>query len=126
MASYQKKVKPIVGLNILLLMMLFSGCTDKVATNEFDQVCTYFDELKGALQKEDMSPVQRDFYIAEKITSGIPESSNARIAWEAISYAESERYELFKTSAQEVLGRDWHCESMQKLADSLSKFEPDE
>jgi|SRR5690606_35974032 len=125
MASYQKKVKLIHGLSVVLLSLL-SGCADKVATNEFDQVCTYFDELKDALQKEDMSPVKRDLYITEKITSGIPEASEARIAWAGISYAESERYELFKTSAQEVLRRDWHCESMKTLADSLSKFDLDE
>ncbi len=47
----------------------------------------------------------------------LSDSSAAKVSWQAIISADpSERYDLFKSGAEEVLDKSWHCLSMKRIA----------
>ena len=85
--------------------------------SDFDQVCGYFEALEQLPDLESMTQRERNEFIVEKTRKQLPNSSNARAAWDAISSAEpQQRYELFKSAAESVLNKTWDCPAMKKLA----------
>jgi hypothetical protein len=107
---------------ILIVFICFSlsGCA---ADNDFDAVCGIFKELRAKSDLDQLSRQQRAAFVTDKINKNLHTSSAARIAWEAIAAAEpSQRYELFKGDAEEVTGKSWDCEAMQKLASTAGDW----
>ena len=109
-----------VYLAVLFLMPGIAQATD----NDFDKVCQYFEDLSQEPLVEKMSYLERNEFIVQRIKENLPQWSNARASWEAISSAVSEqRYELFKTGAESVIHRSWNCSAMEKLAPRTGVFE---
>ena len=107
----------------LLFSFLFAFSTIQAAENDFDKVCDYFKELAKKSNVNSMTHLQRNNYILERINKNLPTTSNARVAWEAVSNAESDqRYELFKSSAELVLNSRWKCKAMAELANKTGEF----
>src|SRR5690606_22969771 len=99
--------------------LIFNGCTVENKIHDFYAVCDYFKELELAISSTAMDHEQRNDFIMARIRANLPETSNARIAWEAISSAVSEeRYGLFKYAADSIQNTDWQCEPMKELAGS--------
>jgi len=113
--------------NILVFftaIAISSGCTAENKVDDFHAVCDYFGELKASTNLTEMNHEQRNDFIMERILTNLPETSNARVAWEAISAADSaERYGLFKYAADSIQDTDWKCEPMKELAGSAGVFE---
>jgi len=92
--------------------------------NEFDKVCNYFSQLQKSPKVDEMTHRQRNNFIIKKINSELSETSNARVAWEAVAFAVAEqRYELYKSSVESVLKKEWSCAAMQQLAHKTGEFE---
>jgi len=54
----------------------------------------------------------------------LPANSNATATWTAISSAvPDQRYLLFKSVADSLQHKKWHCKSMEKLAPKTGHFE---
>ena len=109
---------------IFLLFGLNIVCFQTQATeNDFDKVCSYFQALEKNSQVTTMTHLQRNDFILNKINKNLQPSSNARVAWESVGSAEgSQRYDLYKSSAESVLKGKWQCEAMAKLADKTGEF----
>ena len=91
--------------------------------NDFDKVCRYFQLLEKESNLEKMTNLERTDFILENINKNLKPSSNARAAWEAISYAVADqRYELYKSATESVLKKKWQCEAMKKLAPITGEF----
>lgn len=107
----------------LLLFTLFISCSSYATENNFDSVCRYFQELDKNTHVENMTNLQRNDFIIDRINKNLPPSSNARAAWEAIGYAVAEqRYVLFQSAAESVLNMPWQCPTMQKWAAKTGEF----
>ena len=93
------------------------GCADNnETTNDFQAVCTYFQELDRQEDVNSLTTEERNKFIVARIEQNIPASA-ASVSWEAVSYADAEqRYEIFKLGAESELKEDWNCPSMEKLA----------
>ena len=90
--------------------------------NEFDVVCGIFKELLNKSDLDKLSAQQRGAFVTEKVHKALDSSSATRVSWEAIVAAEpSQRYELFKTGAEDVLGKSWSCKPMEALASSAGE-----
>lgn len=94
-----------------------SGCTDNYETiNDFQAVCTYFQELEQQENVNSLTAEDRNKFIVARIEQNIPASA-ASVSWEAVSYAVAEqRYEIFKMGAESELKETWDCPAMEKLA----------
>lgn len=104
--------------------LIFSGCTVENQIHDFYAVCDYFEELELAISSTAMDHEQHNNFIMDRILANLPETSNARVAWEAISAADStERYDLFKYAADSIQDTNWKCEPMKELAGSAGVFE---
>ena len=87
------------------------------ADNDFDTVCSVFKALQASPNLAKLSPQQRQAFVTEHIDKMLDKSSAARISWEAVAAADpDQRYEIFKSGAEDVLGKSWECESMRQLA----------
>lgn len=93
------------------------GCTEKVAVkNDFQAVCTYFQELDRQENVNSFTAGERNKFIVARIKKNIPASA-ASISWKAVNYAVAEqRYEIFKIGAESELKETWDCPAMEKLA----------
>jgi hypothetical protein len=101
---------------VVLNVGLF-GCTDNNdAPNDFQAVCTYFEELVKLENVNSLTAEDRNKFIVARIEQNIPASA-ASISWEAVSYAVAEqRYEIFKMGAESELKETWDCPTMERLA----------
>lgn len=105
------------------LVTLFISFPSHAAETDFDKVCRYFQQLEQLADVNSMTHQQRNTFILDKITNNLPISSNARAAWEGISYADAnQRYELFKSAAESVINVPWSCTAMEKLAAKTGEF----
>jgi len=78
---------------LLFFIFLLSSHSVSSAENDFDKVCDFFKKLDSAL-------IQRNA---------------ARQAWEVIGYAvPNERYEIYQSTAKELLKSNWQCSFMEK------------
>jgi hypothetical protein len=85
-------------------------------------MCIYFDQLNEALVSKKVSAVERMQFIDKIVTEELSEQNTAKQLWEVLKYAvPDERYELFKSTAEEQLGHAWECKSMEKLISSTGK-----
>lgn len=111
---------------MLLLVTLMGGyfvSSIYAKENDFDAVCGYFQELKALPKLGSLDHSQRNDFIVSRLKSGLPESSNARAAWEAISNASPEmRYDLFVSAANSVGNKTWSCLAMEYLAPNTGEF----
>lgn len=105
------------------LFALFVGPSAHAEKSDFDNVCQYFEQLDKLNDVGNMSNMQRNDFIINKIDKSLPQTSNARAAWLAIDSAVPEvRYELFKSAADSVLGKQWECSAMLKWATKTGEF----
>jgi hypothetical protein len=108
-----------------LIAFVFFACfavTACAADNDFDVVCGIFKELQNKPDLDKLPPQQRGNFVTEKVNKSLDSSSAARVSWQAIvAAAPSQRYELFKDGAEEVLGKSWSCKPMEMLASSAGK-----
>jgi len=99
----------------ILSLLLISGPVLS-ANNDFNTVCGYFDKLHMELSNRQLSKIERRNYISSLVKKGLSSDSAARSAWEVVIYAVPEqRYDLYKTSAEETTNKKWQCDSMEKL-----------
>jgi len=104
----------LLSFTLLTLLAGSTGCTEKVIETDFEKFCGYFQALD---QQDAMSAEARYRFIMHKIDQGLPANSNARAAWMAIVNAvPEERYELFKSVAEDVYPLLFDCPTMEKLA----------
>ena len=107
----------------LLIGAIFASVTAQAAENDFDKVCGYFNALVKENSVDSMTNIKRNDFILNKTNSYLKPTSNARVAWEAISSADaSMRYDLFQSSAESVIKSKWQCEAMKKLAPITGEF----
>lgn len=105
---------------VCVIVSVLYGCADSSSSSpsgsSFDLVCSAFDMLDSNANYESMSNLERNEFITKQIHKLTP-NSNAAMAWDAVSSAQSDqRYEIFKIAAEEVTGQEWHCDSMKHLA----------
>ena len=101
--------KILVALGCILSFSVFSQ------GNDFDKFCRYFEMLDKDLAIKSMSDLQKTDFISELVTQNIENNSPARQIWEVIIYAvPDERYEIFQSTANELLKKNWKCYSMKK------------
>lgn len=121
-----------MNLQIIPLLLIFLSShliaseklTNKELDNNFDKICNYFQALKKLSKQKTLTHLERNRFIIDKINHELKSDSNAKLAWEAISFATSEqRYELFKSGAESVLNRKWDCDEMKQLAKITGEFE---
>lgn len=99
---------------LIAFTLLASSCVT-AADNDFDKVCNYFQQLDSLIAKKAMSNSQKADYISKHVNEELKASSPAREAWEVIVYAvPEERYDIYKSTAEEILGKTWRCDSMLK------------
>jgi hypothetical protein len=104
---------------VFFIFFTFSACA---ADNDFDVVCGIFKELQNKPDLDKLSAQQRETFVTDRVTNTLDSSSDARVSWEAVVAAEpSQRYEIFQSGAQEVLGKSWSCKSMEDLAPSIGE-----
>ncbi len=110
----------------VLSVVVLLACSDKVETeNEsgFEVICDSFQDLQKHKNITQMTHLQRNDFIVEKLSKTPPEDY-AKISWEAVSSASPEvRYEIFKMGAEEALGESWHCDAMESLAPTTGVVE---
>lgn len=105
-----------VKLGLVSAFIFIYGCDEQKKLNEFDLVCSYFQDLKKVDNVNSMSAEQRNKFIIDKISKNIPSHSAAQ-SWDAVSYAvPEERYEIFKIGAESSLDQEWNCSAMEELA----------
>ncbi len=109
--------------NILLAIALFSVSVNcHSAENDFDKVCDYFAKLQTSIKIQPLTSAERGKFISDLVVKNLQAQSAARQAWGVVIYAAPEvRYELYKTSAQEVLKREWSCGAMEALIASAGE-----
>lgn len=109
--------KILIASTCVVLSAGLLGCADNSeTTNDFQAVCTYFQELEKLESVNSLTAEGRNKFIVTLIEKNIP-ASDASISWEAVSYAVAEqRYEIFKMGAESVLKETWDCPAMEKLA----------
>lgn len=103
--------------------LLISSFSLYAEENDFNKICHYFQFLEKQKSVDKMSIIERNDFILGKINTNLKINSNARVAWEAISYAIGEqRYELFQYAAESVIKTKWRCNAMKKLAPVTGEF----
>ena len=106
---------------LIVFALLASSCVT-AADNDFDKVCGYFQQLDILVAKKAMSNSQRIAYISKHVNKELKASSSAREAWEVIVYAmPEERYDIYKSTAEEILGKAWQCDAMLKQIATTGK-----
>lgn len=100
---------------IPLFFIMLLICSHAYSASDFDEICSFFNELNSHPLVETLTPVQRYIFINEKVEN-LPSASYARITWEALASTTNERYALFQQAAVEVTGTSWQCSSMQELS----------
>ncbi len=107
---------------IILLLCALLPATVFSASNDFDEMCDYFTKLDKTLAIKNMSKSQQTAFINERIIKNLKENSSARKIWEVIIYAvPEERYEMVKSTAIELLHKDWQCKSMKNHISKTGK-----
>ena len=107
---------------VFFLLYFALSFSSHAKSEDFDKVCSYFQELEKLVNVNTMTHLQHNDYILGKLNN-IPPASNARVAWEAIASAIPEqRYELYKSSAESVLNQKWQCSAMERLAPKTGEF----
>lgn len=115
-------IKTVFACSVLFLSTIYSFAHAEM--NDFDMVCGYFQELSKQANVDKMSHLERNDFIVSKINKNLPDKSNAKSAWQAISAAVAEqRYELYQSSVESVLKKKWQCNAMEKLAPLTGLFE---
>jgi len=86
-------------------------------TNDFDQVCGYFDSLEEEIVNREMSSDDKFKFIYDHIIKNLSPDSPAKISFDAvIGYVPVEgRYALYIDAAESTLHKNWKCESMDTL-----------
>lgn len=111
---------------LFLLVGFLTSCSESsesVNHKGFSLVCDYFQELQTHKKLSELTRDQRNNFIVEKITKTLPDSI-VWAAWDVASYVElKERYGVFRTSAEEVLGMSWTCDAMMDLAPTTGVFD---
>ena len=116
--------KRLVIFGCVVLSVGLLGCADNSETiNDFQAVCTYFQELEKLENVNSLTAEGRNKFIVALIEKNIPASA-ASISWKAVSYAVAEqRYEIFKMAAESELKETWDWPAMEKLAPLTGAFE---
>lgn len=100
---------------LFLLITLLVPFPVFAAENDFDKVCSYFEKLDSVLTHKKMTKSQKAKYISALVTKELKVNSSARETWEVVIYAvPEERYEIYKSTAVELLNADWKCDAMKK------------
>ncbi len=100
----------------------YAGASENAfaGSSDFDAVCQHFSTLDKKLKSDKLSNKQRREFINGLVAKTLADDSPARQALDVVVYAvPAERYEMFQFTAQEVTGKNWSCESMNKLMDSV-------
>ncbi|GAA3943735.1 hypothetical protein [Litoribacillus peritrichatus] len=97
-------------LTLLIFVLILSGCS-----NDFNTICTYYDELSKHPSIDSLSPKERYNLISKKVDD--LDDSNAKAIWSVLGTAAAdEQYEIFQRAAVETDGgSDWECPTMEAL-----------
>jgi len=69
-----------------------------------------------------MTATQKYDFISELVMKELNANSAARQAWEVIGYAvPDERYEIYQSTAEEILKSKWQCASIKKHISNTGK-----
>jgi len=71
---------------VFFLLYFALSFSSHARSEDFDKVCSYFQELEKLVNVNTMTHLQHNDYILGKLNN-IPPASNARVAWEAIASA---------------------------------------
>ena len=112
---------------VFILLALLSACTDEQKpTNvqhsdlsEFNQLCSYFDELSQHSSIATLSGKEKNDFIMGRLEN-LSTDGNAKLAWSAIRNftPNEERYSMFKQGVESIIEQEWDCSSMEMLAAS--------
>lgn len=112
-------MKNFVVFTLLSLIYSTSAYSGNEATDssfDYDQICVYFGQLKATTSKKNMSAKAREEYISKRVSENLAEQSDARALWHVIRYAvPKERYEIFRSTVEDLSGQNWECPAMQEL-----------
>lgn len=110
-------------LPLLILLVITSPIRAGGTEPDFDIVCNIFSGLEAHPDLESFDQKQRSNFVMTEIQKTLPDTSDARAAWEAISHATpGMRYELFKSAADSSGFKNWECPSMEVLADVIGEM----
>lgn len=99
----------------VFFVFLLTPLSVSSAENDFDKVCGYFKKLDHALLQQKMTHTQKANFISGLVTRELETNSAARQAWEVVGYAvPDERYEMYQSTAAELLKSNWQCFFMKK------------
>lgn len=104
---------------LLLATGIAAGCNH---VGDLEKVCAAFTQLAAEPKLERMDHDARLNFVNERVHERLWSFSKVESLWQHIPNYESEaRYRMFQRTAQELLGRDWHCPDMERLAPTLSE-----
>ena len=99
------------------MAIVLDGCSSP--EHELDQVCEAFQQLQRHPALDSMSANARMSYVEDRV-GPLSALGHVRMMWESVPNTTAEsRYNIFKTSADELLGRDWRCSAMEQMAPTL-------
>ena len=98
----------------LIALSFVAACS---STNDFDTVCSYFEQLEETARVKTLSSDEKFTFINELINKNMPTENPAKESWNAVvGYLPPEgRYAIYKDAAESTLERSWQCTSMETL-----------
>lgn len=118
----QKICYPIVA--AVFLYGLPVVATENASSDEagYDLICQYFIDLDEVVSKGAVTPVQREQFVSARVNAHIAKQSDPWALWDTIRYAvPEERYEMFKSTVEEITGKAWECKSMEQLISTVGE-----
>ncbi|MDB4985023.1 MAG: hypothetical protein JWN04_201 [Myxococcaceae bacterium] len=108
-----------ISISILVLAAASTaGCNHG---GDLEKVCAAFTQLAAEPRLPEMSHDARMNFVNERVQERLWSFSQVESLWRHVPNYESEaRYRMFQRTAQDLLGREWHCPDMERLAPTLS------
>lgn len=117
-----KKLYVFILFSFLSIPPVYPEDVTQKSNSDYDLVCHYFDQLQDVLSKDKLTFSERGQFITDRVNKNLKPDSDARALWNVIIYAvPDERYEMFKTTAEEQTNKPWDCTSMKNLAQTAGE-----
>lgn len=96
-----------------------SGCSSK--EKDLESVCQAFTRLSQQPELENMLHNERMAFVSQCVSDELSTFSDVASLWEHVAYYEpSASYRMFRRTAEELLGKQWKCPDMERLAPTLT------
>ncbi len=104
---------------LFLIILYIPGVT---LGDDFEKLCSYFRGVDEVLRTESDRNFNIYQYIDKNVNTNLTSDSPARQTWQVIIYAvPDKRYDMVKSTAEEILQKKWHCDAMKKYLPILGE-----